>query len=41
MKRPPTKWEKKVVNDMTNKGLIPKIYKQAHTTQHQKNKQPN
>ena len=27
-KRQPTEWEKIFENDMTNKGLIPKIYKQ-------------
>ena len=28
MKRQPTEWEKIFVNNMTNKGLISKIYKQ-------------
>ena len=28
MKRQPTEWEKMSANDMTNKGLISKIYKQ-------------
>ena len=28
MKRQPTEWEKIFENDMTNKGLVPKIYKQ-------------
>ena len=28
MKRQPTEWEKIFANDMTNKGLISKIYKQ-------------
>ena len=28
MKRQPTKWDKRVANDMTNKRLIFKIYKQ-------------
>ena len=28
MKRQPTKWEKVFANDMTNQGLISKIYKQ-------------
>ena len=28
MKRQPTEWEKIFANDMTNKGLVPKIYKQ-------------
>ena len=27
-KRPPTEWEKIFVNDITNKGLISKTYKQ-------------
>ena len=27
MKRQPTEWEKIFANDMTNKGLISKIYK--------------
>ena len=26
-KRQPTEWEKIFANDMTNKGLVPKIYK--------------
>ena len=29
MKREPTEWEKKFVNNATNNGLIPKIYKQT------------
>ena len=28
MKRQPTKWENIFENDMTNKGLIAKVYKQ-------------
>ena len=28
MERQPTEWEKIFANDMNNKGLIPKIYKQ-------------
>ena len=28
MKRPPTEWENIFANDMTNKGLISKIYKE-------------
>ena len=28
MKRQPTDWEKIVVNNATDKGLVPKIYKQ-------------
>ena len=41
MKRKSTEWEKIVANNITNKGLISKIYITAHTTQHRKNKQPN
>ena len=37
MKRKSTEWEKIVENNITNKGLISKIYIIAHTTQHQKN----
>ena len=37
MKRRSTEWEKIVENNITNKGLISKIYIIAHTTQHQKN----
>ena len=33
MKRQLTEWEKIFANDVTDKGLISKIYKQAHTTQ--------
>lgn len=28
MKRQPTKWEKMFANDMTDKGLISKLYKE-------------
>ena len=28
MKRQPTEWEKKFANDVTDKGLVSKIYKQ-------------
>ena len=28
MKRPPTEWEKIFANDISNKGLISKIYKE-------------
>ena len=31
MKRQPTDWEKTFTNDMTNKGLVSKIYKQLMT----------
>ena len=41
MKRQPTEWEKTFANDISNKGLIYKIYQKTHTTQHQKNKQPD
>ena len=41
--RQPIEWEKIFVNvTMTNKGLVSKMYKTAHTTQYQKtNKQPD
>ena len=35
MKRPPTEWEKIFANDISDKGIISKIYKNAHTNQHQ------
>ena len=38
MKRKPTEWEKIVTNDMTEKRLLSKIYKQL-IKQYQKNKQ--
>ena len=41
VKRQPSEWEKIIANETTDKGLISKIYKAAHTTQYQKNKQPN
>ena len=41
VKRQPSEWEKIIGNETTDKGLISKIYKTAHTTQYQKNKQPN
>ena len=34
-------WEKIFANDMTDKEFISNIYITTHTTQHQKNKQPN
>ena len=41
VKRQPSEWEKIIANETTDKGLISKIYKAAHTTQYEKNKQPN
>ena len=44
MKRQPTEWKKIVANDATNKGFTSKIQKKqnkTHTTQRQKNEQPN
>ena len=35
MKRPPTEWEKIFANDISDKGIISKIYKNTHTNQHQ------
>ena len=41
MKRQPTEWEKIFANDVTNKGLVFKTYKQLwHVAQYQK-RQPN
>ena len=40
MKRQPSELEKIIANETTDKGLISKI-QAAHTTQCQKNKQPN
>ena len=31
MKGQPMKWEKRFANDVTDKGLIPKIHKQLNT----------
>ena len=39
-KRQPSKWEKIIANETTDKGLISKNIQAAHTTQNQKNKQP-
>ena len=41
MKRKPSEWEKIIANETTNKGLIFQNIQAAHTTQYQKNKQPN
>ena len=41
VKRQPSEWEKIILNETTDKGLISRIYKAAHTTQCQKNKKPN
>ena len=35
MKRPPTEWENVFANDISDKGLISKIYKNTHSNQHQ------
>ena len=41
MKIQPSEWEKIIANETTDKGLISKNIQAAHTTQNQKNKQPN
>ena len=41
MKRQPSEREKMIANEITDKGFISKITQAAHTTQDQKNKQPN
>jgi len=41
VKRQLSKWEKIIANETTDKGLISKTIQAAHTTQNQKNKQPN
>ena len=40
-KRQPTEWEKIFANYITDKGLVSKNIQTSHTTQYQKNKQPN
>ena len=34
MKRQPTEWEKEFANDISNKGIVSKIYKELLKTQH-------
>ena len=41
MKRQPTEWEKIFANDVTNKGLVFKIYKQLTWLKIKQDKQPN
>ena len=36
-----SEWEKIIANETTDKGLISKTIQAVHTTQNQKNKQPN
>ena len=37
-KRQPTEWEKIFANNISDKGLVSKIYKELNQTQHPKNK---
>ena len=37
-KRQPTKWKKLFANDISDKGLVSKIYRELNQTQHPKNK---
>ena len=41
VKRQPSEWEKIIANRTTGKGLISQNIQAAHTTQCQKNNQPN
>ena len=36
MKRQPTEWENIFADDTSDKGLIPKLYIETYTAQHQK-----
>ena len=41
VKKQPSKWEKIIANETTDKGLISQNTQAAHAAQYQKNKQPN
>ena len=41
VKRQPLEWEKIIANETTDKGFNFQNIQAAHTTQYQKNKQPN
>ena len=41
VKRQPSEWERNTANEITDKGLISKIYKQFIQLNARKNKQPN